>query len=151
MIIIAAAWITFLLISGGLALDRVLTNSVEQNFDNQLEYVLTAMIASAEIGPDGEVRLNRPLGDQRFLEPNSGLYWQINGNGTVPFPSRSLWDRTLQSGKDPSDGKLHFRNSNEFPNEELRIVQRSLQLPDSDTVWTFMVAQSREALDAQIR
>ena len=33
--------------------------------------MLTAMIASAEIGPDGEVYFNRPLGDQRFLEPNS--------------------------------------------------------------------------------
>lgn len=151
MIIIAAAWITFLLISGGIALDRVLASTVQQNFDNQLEYVLTAMIASAEIGPDGEVRLNRPLGDQRFLEPNSGLYWQINGQGTVPFPSRSLWDRTLQASKEPADGKLHFRNSPEFPNEELRIVERSLKLPDSDTRWTFMVAQSRESLDAQIR
>ena len=41
MILTAAAWITILLIGGGAALDRVLTNSVEQNFDNQLEYVLT--------------------------------------------------------------------------------------------------------------
>ena len=56
MILTAAAWITILLIGGGAALDRVLTTSVEQNFDNQLEYVLTAMIASAEIGPDGEIR-----------------------------------------------------------------------------------------------
>jgi hypothetical protein len=58
MILTAAAWITILLIGGGAALDRVLVNSVEQNFDNQLEYVLTAMIASAEIGPDGEIRMN---------------------------------------------------------------------------------------------
>jgi hypothetical protein len=93
MILTAAAWITILLIGGGAALDRVLTNSVEQNFDTQIEYVLTAMIASAEIGPDGEIRMNRPLGDQRFLEPNSGLYWQITGKDAMPFPSRSLWDR----------------------------------------------------------
>ena len=66
MIGTAAAWIVVLLIGGGIALDRVLANTVSTNFDSQLEYVLTAMIASAEIGPDGEVRLNRPLGDQRF-------------------------------------------------------------------------------------
>ena len=47
--------------------------------------MLTAMVASAEIGPDGEVFFNRPLGDQRFLEPNSGLYWQISGQGARGF------------------------------------------------------------------
>ncbi|WP_395619355.1 sensor histidine kinase [Sphingorhabdus sp.] len=151
MILTAAAWITILLIGGGAALDRVLTNSVEQNFDTQLEYVLTAMIASAEIGPDGEIRMNRPLGDQRFLEPNSGLYWQITGKNTTPFPSRSLWDRALNPPAHHKDQAVHFRNSNEFPDEPLRIAERSIKLPDSDVAWTFMVAQSRNSLDGQIQ
>ena len=150
MILTAAAWITILLIGGGAALDRVLVNSVEQNFDNQLEYVLTAMIASAEIGPDGEIRMNRPLGDQRFLEPNSGLYWQITGKDAMPFPSRSLWDRALSPPAGHEDQAVHFRNSNEFPDEPLRIAERSIKLPDSDVAWTFMVAQSRNSLDGQI-
>ena len=151
MILTAAAWITILLIGGGAALDRVLTNSVEQNFDTQIEYVLTAMIASAEIGPDGEIRMNRPLGDQRFLEPNSGLYWQITGKDAMPFPSRSLWDRALSPPASHNDQAVHFRNSDEFPDEPLRIAERSIKLPDSDVAWTFMVAQSRDSLDAQIR
>jgi signal transduction histidine kinase len=151
MILTAAAWITILLIGGGAALDRVLVNSVEQNFDNQLEYVLTAMIASAEIGPDGEIRMNRPLGDQRFLEPNSGLYWQITGKGAMPFPSRSLWDRGLRPPVDHKDQAVHFRNSREFPSEPLRIAERAIKLPDSNVAWIFMVAQSRDSLDGQIR
>ncbi|WP_397580841.1 sensor histidine kinase [Sphingorhabdus sp.] len=151
MILTAAAWITILLIGGGAALDRVLTNSVEQNFDTQIEYVLTAMIASAEIGPDGEIRMNRPLGDQRFLEPNSGLYWQITGKDAMPFPSRSLWDRALSPPAGHKDQAVHFRNSDEFPDEPLRIAERSIKLPDSDIAWTFMVAQSRNSLDAQIQ
>ena len=151
MILIAAVWITVLLIGGGIALDRVLTSSVERNFDNQLEYVLTAMIASAEIGNDGEVKMNRPLGDQRFLEPNSGLYWQITGKGAIPFPSRSLWDRELKTQAIPNDRAVHFRNSREFRDEPLRIAERSIILPDSDIYWIFMVGQSRDSLDAQIR
>lgn len=150
MIIIAAGWITLLLIAGGLALDRVLVNAVSDNFDDQMEYVLTAMLASAEIGPDGEVRLNRPLGDQRFLEPNSGLYWQISGKDKMPFPSRSLWDRTLRVDFSHTDANPHFRSSDEFSGEPLRIVERAIVLPDSETRWIFMVAQSRESLDAQI-
>jgi signal transduction histidine kinase len=150
MIIVAAAWISLLLIAGGLALDRVLTNAVSDNFDDQMEYVLTAMIASAEIGPDGEVRLNRPLGDQRFLEPNSGLYWQISGKDKLPFPSRSLWDRTLQVDFSYADSDPHFRTSSEFPGEPLRIVERAIVLPESETRWTFMVAASTQSLDAQV-
>ena len=67
MITIAAAWILVLLLGGGIILDRVLENTITRNFDEQLEYVLNAMIASAEIGQDGEVLFNRPLGDQRVL------------------------------------------------------------------------------------
>jgi signal transduction histidine kinase len=149
MIGIAAAWIFVLLLGGGLALDRVLANAITQNFDDQLEYVMTAMIASAETGPDGEVRLNRPLGDQRFLEPNSGLYWQITGSEQEPFPSRSLWDQRLATGGAHKDNSAHFYDSVQF-GESLRIVERDIKLPLSPTVWRFQVAQSREGLDDQI-
>ncbi len=150
MISIAAAWILLLLVGGGVALDRVLSTAITQNFDDQLDYVLTAMIASAETTPDGEVRLNRPLGDQRFLEPNSGLYWQITGKDFEPFRSRSLWDHALAPGGTHRDRASHFYDSKQFGDEKLRVVERDIVLPLSPTVWRFQVAQSRAGLDAQI-
>lgn len=150
MILIATAWISLLLIGGGLALDRVLSNAVTRNFDDSLSYVLTAMIASAEIGPAGEVLLNRPLGDQRFLEPNSGLYYQISGAGFEPFRSRSLWDRSLKPGGTHHDVDVHVRDSKEFTDEPLRILERDVVLPGSGVRWRFQVGQSRESLDEQI-
>lgn len=149
MIGIAAAWVLLLLVGGGIALDRVLVTAVTQNFDDQLDYVQTAMIASAETDPDGEVRLNRPLGDQRFLEPNSGLYWQITGTGHEPFRSRSLWDHALAVGAPHRDRVAHFYDSGQL-GEKLRIVERDITLPLSKTVWRFQVAQSRAGLDEQI-
>jgi signal transduction histidine kinase len=151
MIVIAAGWITLLLIGGGIALDRVLINQVSSNFDQQMEYVLRAMIASAEIGPDGEVRLNRPLGDQRFMEPNSGLYYQISGQGQEDFPSRSLWQEPLKPSPKVGSAKAQFRNSVESEYGALRIAERAIILPDSDTRWTFLVAQSTSRLEAQIK
>lgn len=150
MILIAAGWISVLLVGGGLALDRVLSNAVTSNFDSGLEYVLTQMIASAEIGPDGEVRLNRPMGDQRFLEPYSGLYWQISGDKYEPFRSRSLWDQALKANPAHKDDGAHFYNSDEFKDGELRIVERDILLPTSKTRWRFQVAQARVSLDEQI-
>lgn len=150
MIGVAALWIFILLLGGGIALDRVLTNAVTRNFDAQLQYVLTAMIASAEIGPDTEVRFNRPLGDQRFLEPYSGLYWQVSGMGHDPFRSRSLWDRALLVKGGHHDIDTHVYDSKEFASESLRVLERDASLPGSTVTWRFQVAQSREGLDEQI-
>ena len=150
MISIAALWIIVLLVGGGFALDRVLSEAITRNFDAQLEYVLNAMIGSAEIGPDREVRFNRPLGDQRFLEPYSGLYWQVSATGHEPFRSRSLWDRALQQGEAHQGQKLHVADSDEFDSEPLRVLDREVRLPGSATEWRFQVAASRANLNDQI-
>ena len=151
MLMIAAAWISVLLVGGGLALDQTLTGLVTRNFDEQLGYMLTAMVASAEIGPDGEIFFNRSLGDQRFLEPNSGLYWQISGQGHEDFPSRSLWDRSLRTDLDDNYVEPKIDDSDQFEGERLRIIKRSVILPGSNTLWEFQVAASRGEIDSQIR
>src|SRR3546814_20990392 len=87
------------------------------------------MIRSSEIGPGGEVRLIEPLGDQRFLEPYSGLYWQISGGGQEPYRSRSLWERTLTAPTPHVDNQIHTYDSIQFPDEELRVLERNVILP----------------------
>lgn len=151
MIGVAALWISILLIGGGMALDRVLQDAITRNFDEGLGYVLTAMIASAEIGPDGEVFFNRPLADQRFLEPNSGLYYQISARGHEDWRSRSLWDRALRLDVDRKGTDLRVHDSDQFPTESLRVMERQVVLPGSSDRWTFAVAQARSGLDQQIR
>jgi signal transduction histidine kinase len=152
MIVIAAFWITALLLLGGFALDRVLTGTIVRNFDEQLEYVLnTGLVAASEIGPEGEVRFNRPPADQRFIEPYSGLYFQVSGEGADTFPSRSLWDRRLRVDDRHQDINVHIYNSDEFADEPLRIAERDVILPGSKVRWRFQVAQSREMIDTQIR
>jgi signal transduction histidine kinase len=150
MIGIAGLWIAVLLVGGGYALDRVLNAAITRNFDAQLQYVLSAMIASAEIDPVGEVRLNRPLGDQRFNEPGSGLYYQVSGPGHLAFRSRSLWDRVLQAMENHRDDSTHIYDSDEFRDEPLRVMERDARLPGSPIVWRFQVAQDRGGLNDQI-
>lgn len=151
MVGIAALWISVLLIGGGVALDRVLADAITRNFDDGMNYVLTAMIAASEIGPDGEVLFNRELADQRFLEPNSGLYYQISARGHEDWRSRSLWDRALKAPAQHQDRQLHVYNSKQFPGEDLRVMERTVILPGSNTRWLFMVAQARAGLDSQIK
>lgn len=150
MIGVAAAWILLLLVIGGLTLERVIDQAITKNFDDNIEYLLVSMIRTSEVGPDGNVRLNEPLGEQRFFEPYSGLYWQISGTGNEPERSRSLWDRTLDIAGSHSDSHPHMRDSSQFTDEPLRIVERDVVLPNSPIIWRFQVAQSRAALDAQL-
>ena len=154
MSVIATAWIVALLLIGGFALDHVLSRSIIDNFDSQLNLILKGMIGASEIGPDGEVRFTRPPADQRFIEPYSGLYFQISGDGADTFASRSLWDRRLLVDDRHQDKVPHLYDSNEFSSadnpEPLRIVERDAVLPGSNFRWRFQVAQSRETIDEQI-
>lgn len=155
MIVIAALWIVLLLSMGGFALDRVLSRTIVKTFDEQLVFILKGMIAASEIDPNGEVRFNRPPADQRFIEPYSGLYFQISGSGADTFASRSLWDRRLRVVASHNDVYTHLYDSNEFTTREqpepLRIAERDAVLPGSGVRWRFQVAQSREDIDNQIR
>lgn len=154
MIGMAAIWIAALLLIGGFALDRVLSRSFIDSFDNQLVYMLNSMVDASEIGPDGEVRFSRAPAEQRFIQPYSGLYFQISGAGADTFPSRSLWDRRLRVTDNHFDVKPHLYDSDEFwepvRKERLRIAERDVILPGSDVRWRFQVAESRESIDRQI-
>ena len=75
----------------------------------------------------------------------------MSGVGADTFPSRSLWDRRLQVSSRHADVEPHIYNSNEFPGEPLRIAERDVILPGSEVRWRFQVAQSRQAIDSQIR
>jgi signal transduction histidine kinase len=157
MIGVAAIWIFFLLLIGGFALDRVLSRSIIDQFNNQLVYILdNALIATADIyPPTGEVRFERPPADQRFYQAYSGMYFQVSGAGHDPFRSPSLWDRQLHVAMGHFDPKPHIYDSNEFwdpvRKETVRIAERDVILPGSNVRWRFQVAESRKSLDAEIR
>ncbi len=151
MIVVAAFWITAFLLIGGFALDRILSAGIVRNFDDQLEYVLNAMVAASEIGPDGEVRFTRQPADQRFVEPYSGIYFQISGEG------RTL-SRRARSGTGASPSRTATRTSTSTSTtatsstaSRCAITERDVVLPGSKVRWRYQVAQSREMIDSQIR
>jgi signal transduction histidine kinase len=164
MIGVAALWIVALLLIGGFGLDRVLSRSIVDSFDGQLVYMLNSMIDAAEIGPDGEVRSSRAPADQRFIQPYSGLYYQITDvpgdscrlhvESVLCDPSRSLWDRRLRVSGNHFDLKPHLYDSDEFSapghKETLRIAERDVILPGSPIRWRFQIAESHEGIDSQI-
>jgi hypothetical protein len=112
------------------------------------------MIASAEIGPDGEVCFNRELADQRFIEPNSGLYWQISGKardlpvalacGTAARVQHTACSR-------PRDPFLRQRQNSPTNSRCASPSATRDRCPARMVRWRFQVAQSRARLNEQIQ
>lgn len=118
-----------------------------REYDHQLDAVLRDLIAAAQVDADGDIRLERPVGDDRYLVLGSGRYWQISARGHEDFASRSLWDRKLRvSDRKGATETIHY-DSDQFPNEPLRVAERTVRLPGSDVEWHFIVARARGKSD----
>jgi signal transduction histidine kinase len=150
MIGVAAIWIVVLLGVGGYALDRSSPPAITDNFDAQLDYVLTALIASSEIGPDGEVILNRPPADQRFLEPIRGSTSRsAAATSAEPSPRARLWDRAEVGPH--RDYDIHVYDSGKFPRRDAADCRARREAARLAVRWRFQVAQNRDGLDEQIK
>ena len=108
----------------------------------QLDATLNTMIASAEVDPGGNLWFVHPLGEPHYLEPDSGHYWQISGQGHEDFRSRSLGERKLALNGRRAWNEGHHYDSNQFADEPLRVAERTVRLPGSDVAWQFAVARS---------
>ncbi|RME66451.1 MAG: histidine kinase, partial [Alphaproteobacteria bacterium] len=146
----SALWIIVFLAAGGTLIARMFETNIVQNFDARLTQFIESMIGASELTGDGQVRFTRPLGDQRFFEPYSGWYWQVDTPGQPSFRSRSLWDQTLALDlAEPAFTERITRQTG--PDEQvLRVAERDVYLPDAKQVFRFAVAGDVSELDRQI-
>lgn len=151
LLLLAALWIVPLLAIGGIALDRVVTRTFAANLDARLAQYLTSLIAAAEVGPVGEVRLSRPIGDQGFFEAYSGLYYQISAPNQADFRSRSLWDRVIRTNLSVRHDHTSLTTRTLWSaHETLRVIEQDVALPGAQRPMRFIVAASTNNLAQQI-
>jgi len=145
----AAVWLLLLLLVGSVVLRSAFQDTVERQFGNRLGAVLHAMIAVAEVGPDGAVTLVRPLGDPRFEQAYSGWYWQIADPSGRLLRSRSLWDSTLPvhpaNGADQTNRQIGPRG------EPLLVVERDVSLPGGSGPVHLMIAGDVREVNTELR
>jgi len=143
MSLVAAALLALVTHHAGKTTASIERAFVTREYDQQLDSALNNLIAVAQLDSDGEIILRVSAGDQRFLAPNSGFYWQISAKGHADFPSRSLWDRKLRTSDRTVSAEIVHYDSDQFPNEPLRVAERGVRLPGSDAEWHFIVAWPR--------
>jgi signal transduction histidine kinase len=127
----AAASIALALAIAGVGLLLLFERHVERRMALELESHLRQLASGLGRGADGSLELAHALAEPRFLEPLSGLYWQIAEEpaGTV-LRSRSLWDAELSLSRDHlADADVHRHVVAGPGGSRLLVVERAIAMP----------------------
>lgn len=134
-----------LLIGGGLAVRRL----NEAYVYSQLEHDMEALLGRLRIGPDGVPRLRQRRLSPVYVQPLSGHYFQILGEGaSTPLRSRSLWDEALPI-QALAPGEQHQARL-DGPADQILLVRTGGYLKAGRRI-TVQIAEDVAPLDAQIR
>jgi signal transduction histidine kinase len=124
---IAAIVIALALAGAGLTLlfERHVGRTVSQDLDVHLKKLL----ADLEVNADGRITIAAGPTDPRFVEPMSGLYWQISDDRGQTLRSRSLWDSALVLPKDePAAGEVHRHEAIGPASRRVLIAERRVRV-----------------------
>lgn len=147
-------WISLALILTGVALSVLFKNHAERQFERELASHLTQLVANLDIGNGQTPALRTQPADPRFIQPLSGLYWQIDqSKGSYTLRSRSLWDAKLNAPKPaPNDQGQPFFYHTVGPNAEaLKAIEQVITLSEAPgSTWRIIVASETKSLDLAI-
>lgn len=106
---------------------------VERRVVLELEADLRQLVSGLTRNAAGALEVSRFPAEPRFLEPLSGLYWQIVQQPDNPvLRSRSLWDSILDLPPDAlADGEVHRHVLRGPDGASLLTVERSVALPET--------------------
>ncbi len=123
---------------------------VERRVEAELVVYLDQIVAGLDRGVSGVPVMSRLPVDPRFMEPLSGLYWQVQ-LGETTLRSRSLWDGRLALPADElADGAVH-RHRIAGPNgAQLIAIERSVMLPERLGGGAIRAAVALDAADVAV-
>ncbi len=105
LLVAASISVVLALLATGIAFSYFFKTYFEDRVRSELTTHLQQLTANIEIDSQGQFLIS-PLSDQRFDQPFSGLYWQIDPTGKKPLHSRSLWDLSLELQRPETLGML---------------------------------------------
>jgi signal transduction histidine kinase len=120
------------LAASGIGLVMLFEQHVERRLVAEMESHLRQIVDGIGRDGTGRLQLARPPAEPRFLEPLSGLYWQVADEppGVAPeLRSRSLWDAALELPSDRlSRGDVHEHDIPGPAGARLHVVERTVTL-----------------------
>jgi len=150
LVVLAAAWITAVVVVGFFSLSAIFKNMAESSFDSRLEILLSSLIAGTRVDNEGNLVLTQNLLDPRFQRPYSGWYWQVtDANGPV-VRSRSLWDQSFSLDFKLSKFTDKLSNEQSIGEKDFRALSRNISLPGSDEQFNFLITNTIEEITERV-
>jgi signal transduction histidine kinase len=113
----------------GSALVLLFERHVVRTVAADLDMHLKQLLASIDVDAQGNLVLTEQPADPRFVDPLSGLYWQISDVRGQLLRSRSLWDTALTlSADEPSPGEMHQHQVQGPAGARLLVAERAISL-----------------------
>ena len=123
---------------------------VERRVEAELAVYLDQIVAGLDRGVRGVPVMSRSPVDPRFMEPLSGLYWQVQ-LGEITLRSRSLWDGQLALPADElADGAVHRHRITGPNGAQLIAIERSVTLPERLGGGAMRAAVALDAIDVAV-
>lgn len=131
--------------------------NAERGFANLQQAQLFSLIAAFGVSDDGSLSGMPNLGDQSFLQPGSGWYWQVGlvGDGDMPS-SRSL---SLAGGNIVGPPQHEVPYDDQFTRifemggpsgNRLRVLEAEVQIGSQGEIALFQLAGNQSEFDAAI-
>ncbi|MTH79794.1 sensor histidine kinase [Paracoccus aestuariivivens] len=139
--------IALALLAADLALSVMFNRQVTRLSYQELEAKSMALVAGFEGDQPPAPPEDVIGGDRRYLQPYSGLYWQIEIDGRT-YRSQSLWDTVLPlDAVAPAGGKIQLSEGDGPDSQRLLILDRSIQVGSDRQPVRIAVAVSSALLD----
>ena len=148
---IATLWCVAALLAGGMLLSSLFRDYVQRNFDARLVILLEGLVTTSKVEGDGQLRLERSLGEPRFEQPYSGWYWQISNPDGPIERSRSLWDQELRPPPDPTHDPIQRYDMVGPESMPIRVIARDIVLPGDERPFRYAVAGDLTEVEQEIK
>lgn len=127
------AAIVFALVMVGLGLTFLFERHLERSALEDLEIHVRQIVSGLDLDAQGQLVVSRTPSDPRFLEPLSGLYWQVDDDRGRQHRSRSLWDTSLprDTGR-RSEGSTHHFVASVPAGTQVLVSERHVRLDFAD-------------------
>ncbi len=151
LILGAVIWITLGVTVAGIFVAELFRQHATEVLSAQLRAHLEELSSIIDVEPDGTPRLYRLLSEPRFVQPESGLAWQVDRNGVVLVKSRSISTETMPiPATVPSDDEDVRAINLQSPRGLIMAYDRMLLVGDSAPMHVQVGAEER-ILDEQLR
>ena len=128
LLVAAAISVSAALLIAGISLVVLFEHHVERRIGSELETYLKQIIAGVDLTGEGRITFNKELADPRFVQPLSGLYWQIQDEEhRTLLRSRSLWDNVVELPADRLElGTIHQHRQSGPAGQTLLVRERQV-------------------------